>query len=165
MKASTIILAILILVFVGQAVNFYPPLPETIASHFDASGQANGFMSKTSFFAFGAILLVFLTAMFSLISKWLPEMPDSMVNLPNKDYWLAPERREHTLAVFGNFFAWLNVAVTAMFVAINQIVLTANLMRKDPNPLALWTVLGVFFAVITILIFTHLKRFFGTKTV
>ena len=164
MKVSTIILAILILVYIGQMFYFYPQLPETIASHFDASGQANGFMTKNSFFAFETILLVFLTAMFSLIAKWLPKMPDSSVNLPNKDYWLAPERRAQTFAVFDNFFAWLNVAVAAMFVGINQIVLTANLTRKDPNPMTLWIVLGAFFALIIILIFVHLKQFFGTKT-
>ena len=155
---------ILILAYAAQIVYFYPQLPETIASHFDASGQANGFMSKNSFFVSFTILPAFLTAMFSLIPKWLPKMPDSMVNLPNKEYWLTPERREQTFARLGNFFAWLNVAVVAVFVAVNQIVLTANVMRKDPNPTALWMILGAFFVVIIILIFTHLKQFFGTKT-
>lgn len=164
MKLSRVILVILILAYAAQVVYFYPQLPETIASHFDASGQANGFMSKTSFFVFLTILLAFLTAMFSLTAKWLPKMPDSMVNLPNKEYWLAPERREETFVRLADFFAWLNVAVVAIFVGINQIVSTANLMRKDPNPMALWMILGAFFAFIIILIFTHLKQFFGTKT-
>ena len=164
MKVSTIILAILLLVFIGQTVYFYPQLPETIASHFDAGGQANGFMSKFGFIVFEVILLSILLAIFLSAAKLLTKMPDSMINLPNKDFWLAPERRERTLAVFGDFFAWLSVALTAMFIAVNYLVLNANLMEKDPNPRQFWIVLGLFFASVAVLIFVYLRRFLGAKT-
>ncbi len=165
MKLSTIILVVLILAFIAQTVYFYPHLPETIASHFDASGKVNGMMSKNSYFAFLSILLVLLVAVFSSVSRWLPKMPDSMINVPNKEYWLSPERREETFAVFGSSFAWMAVAVTALFIAIDQIVLSANVLRKDVDPLAFWIVLGVFFVIVIALIFVSLKRFFRTPAV
>ena len=158
------ILTILILVFIGQTVYFYPQLPETIASHFDAGGQANGFMSKFGFIVFEVILLSILLATFLSMGKLLAKMPDSMINLPNKDFWLAPERRERTLAVFGDFFAWLSVALTAEFIAVNYLVLNANLMKKYLNPMQFWIVLGIFFASLAVLIFVYLKRFPGAKT-
>ena len=60
MKLAKIILAILVLVFIGQTIYFFPQLSETLASHFNQSGQANGFMSKTSFFVFEAAAVAVL---------------------------------------------------------------------------------------------------------
>lgn len=164
MKLPQIILAILVLVFIGQIAYFYPQLPATIASHFDASGQANGFASKITFFVFEAILLAILLTMFLSLPKLISKLPDSSINLPNKDYWLSPERRGQTFASFGHFFGWLSAAVVAPFIAINQIVLTANVMKKDPNPLSFGICLGVFFALDAVLVFVYLRRFFGRKT-
>ena len=62
MKLSKILLVILSVIFIGQLVYFYPQLPATIASHFNASGQANDWMSKSSFYAFEIILLIFFLA-------------------------------------------------------------------------------------------------------
>jgi uncharacterized membrane protein len=40
-------------------------LPERLAVHFDASGEANGWMSRRQFFAFSAGVLLFLLASFT----------------------------------------------------------------------------------------------------
>jgi uncharacterized membrane protein len=165
MKVSKMISIILFIIFIGQIIYFYPQLPETIASHFNVDGQANGFMSKSSFFAFEVILLAFLSVMFLSMAKLIAKLPDSMINLPNKDYWLSTERREQTFAAFDNFFAWLIAGIIALFIAINQIALIANLAKKDLDQLQFWIVLGTFFVLIAVLIFVYLKQFFGTKTV
>ena len=58
MKLSKILLVILSVIFIGQLVYFYPQFPATIASHFNASGQANNWMSKSSFYIFEQDFLI-----------------------------------------------------------------------------------------------------------
>ncbi len=164
-KLPQIILTILILVFLGQIVYLYPQLPETIASHFNASGQADGFASKVSFFIFEGVLVVVLLSVFLSMSKILSKLPVSAINLPNKDYWLSPDRSEQTFAAFRGFFTWLSVIIVGLFIAINQIALTANVMKKDPSVTQFWISLGIFFVMDAVLIFIYLRRFFGTKKV
>jgi hypothetical protein len=73
-------------------------LPPVVASHFGASGAANGFMRRDAY----AWFMVALTAVIPALLVFLPgaamSSPRARINLPNRDYWLAPERREETLA-------------------------------------------------------------------
>ena len=159
MKLSKILLVILSVIFIGQLIYFYPQLPVTIASHFNASGQANDWMSKSSFYIFEVILLLFFLAIGLFLPRLLFSLPDSMINLPNKEYWLAPERRGQTLNSFGEIFSWLFVGVIGVFVAINQVVLQANVSHQDPSPIIFWTILGVFFTFDLILITSLVRKF------
>jgi len=102
---------------------YYPLLPERVASHFDGSGRPNGWSGKAAFFAIyaGAVLLmvVIQTATRLSSTRW----PISLINLPNKDYWLSPERRAESVAVLmkymtGFWSATLLFLMTTMHLAI-----------------------------------------------
>ena len=54
-------------------------------------------------------------------------LPVSLVNVPNKEYWFAPERRESTLAYFRMSFAWFGCALLAFLIFVNELVFRANL--------------------------------------
>lgn len=91
---------------IAQCVHDFPLLPYRLASHFAASGMPNGWMTKAQFLAlYGLVLLPAL-----MIEFWVPHRiankPDAKLNLPNKEYWLAAERRAETFAYFDRFFAW-----------------------------------------------------------
>lgn len=113
----------IVLATIAQCVHDYPLLPDRLASHFAASGIPNGWMTKSQFFmAYAALILVA-----AVVEFWVPRRiankPDARLNLPNKDYWLAPERRDETFAYFDSFFAWygcvfLFVEVFAMGLAM-----------------------------------------------
>ena len=60
-------------------------------------------------------------------------MPVSLINMPHRDYWLAPPRREASLQRLGAWMAWLAVVVTALLVGVNELVLRANLTRAPLN--------------------------------
>ena len=83
-----------------QLVHDFPLLPERVASHFGASGAANGWMTKSQFLmTYAAILLPALFLEFGC-SAALPRRRKRSCNLPNKEYWLSPERRAGTFASF-----------------------------------------------------------------
>ncbi|HEX3370863.1 MAG TPA: DUF1648 domain-containing protein [Candidatus Acidoferrales bacterium] len=118
---------LIILVTLAQCIHDLPLLPDRMASHFGASGMPNGWMTKTQFFLVYAIAL--LPALF--IEFWLhrkiSNTPSARINLPNKEYWLAPERRAETLAYFETFFAWYGCAFLFVIATVMGLAMRANL--------------------------------------
>ena len=50
----------------------------------------------------------------------MPKIPHSMINLPNKDYWLAPERRQPTLDSLLSRFLWFGSITIVLLMDIAQ---------------------------------------------
>jgi len=98
--------------FTAYLVLSYDSLPERVASHFDIHGQPNGWMSRQTCVGFTVGIGVFLPALVVGQMVFANRIPVSFVNLPHRDYWLAPERRKSTsalLLVYGLWFACLAV--------------------------------------------------------
>lgn len=110
-----------------QSLYFYPKLPATIASHYSARGAADGWASRPAFFGGYALILALMVAIFAGLPPLVGRLPDALINLPNKQYWLAPERRERTLALFGGQMRWFGVATLAELIVVFQLVISANL--------------------------------------
>ena len=72
---------------------YYPALPAQMASHFGPNGEANGYMTKLGFAAFYVVMMAFYAALFAGIGGLLKVLPVNSINLPHKEYWLAPERK------------------------------------------------------------------------
>ena len=103
-------------------------LPTYVASHFAGNGAANGYMPRSAYVAFMLVVTISLPVVIFASARILPRVPPSLLNLPNRDYWLAPERRaqtygylsDHTayfatmLAVFLGFVHWRVVAANAL---------------------------------------------------
>ena len=109
-KAALAIFLVLFAACVVHALYYYPQLPDVVASHFGASGKPDAWTSK------GVFLTVYLVSVgmngiiFLGIVFGIQKMPDSMLNLPNKDFWLAEERRQETFQFFIQYFLWFGSA-------------------------------------------------------
>jgi uncharacterized membrane protein len=130
-RIPTFLFLLLVLFAVLQCVHLYPQLPDTVASHFDAHGRPNGWQHKSAFFIVIGVVILVCTIPAFIIPRRLPYISPDKINLPNKSYWLAPERREETWRFFRVQMAWwgcalLFVLLYAMFLAIN-----ANLPSVD----------------------------------
>ena len=68
-------------------------LPAKVASHFGRDGAANGYMWHHTYVYFMLAFVVLLPLVLSLAAGAVARLPDTMINIPNRDYWLAPERR------------------------------------------------------------------------
>src|ERR1700755_3494188 len=115
MRLSRIILILVSVTFVAQAAIYYAILPDPIAAHFDATGRPDSWWPKAGFFIFDAVILLFLMAEFILVPRWIEGLPPSMINLPNKAHWLAPERRAETFAAIRHFLEWFSVLLLLLF--------------------------------------------------
>jgi hypothetical protein len=61
-----------------------------------------------------------------VLIAWLPRIFPRAVNIPNRDYWLAPERRERSLAALADFGWAFGCLLTLFIVGVHGIVVAAN---------------------------------------
>jgi uncharacterized membrane protein len=151
------------LLAVGAAFYFsslYAQLPEVLASHFDARGVANGWQTKSAFFGF----LVGVSVLAAVVGFGIPRIisatPPELINLPNKRYWLAPERRAETMDFLNSYFAWLGCALFAVILLAINFAIQANLhpdRRPDATPM--WFVLAGFLTFAILGTLRMFKRF------
>ena len=73
-------------------------MPVLVASHFVASGVANGFTSRERYLALMMGVTILLPLLVTLPLSIGLNNPKLKIDLPHRDYWLAPERREETIA-------------------------------------------------------------------
>ena len=93
-----------------QTVFYYPQLPGVVASHFDGAGAPNDWSNRNTFFAIYLIMIAMLMVVFDLIPKWSGNRGKIRMNIPNRDYWLAPERSAETLTWFRRQMMILGIA-------------------------------------------------------
>ncbi len=149
--------------FLGQAAIYYSILPDPMASHFNGAGQADSWMSKQGFFALEGVILLIVICEFTFLPFLIKKMPDSLINLPNKNFWLAPERRAETFAAIGRGFEWFSIMLLALFIAVNQLVFRANIRGENLNAIAIWTVLGIFLLFTLIWMIKFIRHFRATN--
>lgn len=159
MRASRIIIYFLIGVFLAHGAYYYTALPGKIASHFNAAGEADGWMSKNGFFIFEGVILLLILAEFTVLPFLIKKMPDSLINLPNKDFWLARDRRDETFAAIGEYFDWFSILLLSLFITVNHIVFRANIQGENLSSTAMWLILGAFFAFTIFWLVKFFRRF------
>ncbi len=115
---SRILFIVALLLCIAQAVYYYPLLPDRVASHFGASGRPDAWSSKDAFVKIYLIVVAFVAVLFSGIGSLLGRTPASLINLPNKDYWLSPERAEETIALLSRQFLWFGSATLLLLLDI-----------------------------------------------
>jgi len=117
-----------------QCLHDYPLLPNRLASHFSAAGNANGWMTKPQFLlTYAVVILPALAAEFWLPRK-IARTADNRLRLPNEEFWLAPERRGETFAYFENFFAWYGCAFLLLEVFAMGLAMRANFQSPPQLP-------------------------------
>jgi uncharacterized membrane protein len=153
------ILLILIILCVAQAAYYYPRLPSSVASHFNVSGQPDSWSSKDSFVLTNLAMIAGTSIVCLGIASLLRRIPVSWINLPNKDYWLAPERKDDTLSTLSMDFGWLACATVALLIAMFQITIMANLSTDKTLGNTSWLFIGLYLAFTAIWIVRLLRRF------
>lgn len=107
-------------------------LPARVASHFARGGEANGWMPRESYVAFILSFALGVPLLVATLVAWLPRAFPGAVNLPNRAYWLAPERREQTLASLAAFAWSFGAALALLLAGVHWTVVAAN-ARTPPR--------------------------------
>ena len=145
MKLRHVVLVAIVMCALVQAIYYYPRLPERIASHFDASGHPDGLGTRNEFFAVEGAVVAGMTVLLLLLEWLVPRMPASRVNMPNKDYWLAPERRAATDLMIQRWLSAFLLLSLGFLVYVIQLAILVNVTGDNAYmSVPMWAGLGVF---------------------
>jgi len=112
---------------IAQMLYFNSRIDKAIAAAHFAPGDPSGWHTKVPFF-----VLYLLVAALGLwlafgLSFVFARLPAHVINLPNREYWLAPARRDQTVRQIADYFAWIGSATVLLVLVELQILLTTSL--------------------------------------
>jgi uncharacterized membrane protein len=159
MRASRIALLLLLGAFGLRFAMHFAALPPVVASHFGVDGAPNGWMSKSVFLLF-TLIPIGVVIIVAFLAPWMTSrMPVELINLPNKDYWLAPERKHQGLAKLGQHLEWFSTALVAFLIFVYELVFKANAEQTGLANGPFLIGLGLFFAFVTVFLVTLYRSF------
>jgi uncharacterized membrane protein len=123
-------------------------LPATVASHFNGSGAANGFMSQKGHTVF---MLVFAVGIPLLVVGSLSitlHLAADRINIPNREYWLLPQNKPATVRFLQGHVAYLGMIISSFVAYIQWLLIKANSVRPPQLSNSLFLAgMGTFLAV------------------
>jgi len=159
-RLPKLIFVLLVLYAAVHFSNLYPQLPDVVASHFNARGAENGWQTKQAFFSvFIGVSVLAIVVGFG-VPRIIAAVPAQLINLPNKQYWLAPEHRAETMAFLDAYFAWFACAIFLIIILTFDYAIQSNLHPENPpNPERMWYVLVGFLLFTLVWVVRMLARF------
>jgi len=153
----------LVLATIAQALWQHGQLPEKVASHFDGAGAPNGWTSRGTHTKLHVATVVFMAVLFQGIVTLNTRLPEEYINIPRRDYWLAPERAATTHRWLADMILAMGCVVLLFFMALFHLVYRANLVPDPQLDLAIWYYTIALLVAVGVLIAATLKRFGRTS--
>lgn len=159
MNAARIAFWGLVLLAIGQIFYYAPQLPDRMATHFDSAGNADGWQSPAGFTGLYVFVLATIALSFGLMPLVIDKLPNSLINLPHKDYWLAPERRAETLGALAGHMLWMGAGTMLLILVLMQQVIDTNLAQQDRLPGSSMTLIVLYLGGVAIWLIFLFRRF------
>ena len=135
-------------------------LPDRVATHFGLGGVANGWMPRTGYVVFMLAFSALLPLVVVATSGLVPALTMSSRMVRNRDYWLAPERREATQGWLADHACWMGIVLILFLGGVHLLVVQAN--GRTPPQLAeapLFVLLAALLVAIALWVITLHRRF------
>jgi hypothetical protein len=84
------------LVFIYYTSRSMPPM---VASHFNAAGVPTGFLPRDTYLLLMLVVVLLPPILLVIMPRIALRNPRARINVPHREYWLAPERREQTVQI------------------------------------------------------------------
>ena len=104
-------------------------LPPTVASHFGPGGVATGFMPEQAYLVFMLAFVVAVPLLLALSARLVRVLPSRLINLPHRQYWLAPPRREATLDALATMSLQFALVLAVFLCFVHWLVGRAKAVR------------------------------------
>ena len=126
-RRDALLLGLLLVGALAHLGAYHAALPERVASHFDASGRPDGWMAKDAFTTVAVVTYLVTGGLFLALGRFLPTLPPGLVNLPNREHWLAPARRAETMEDLTRRLMRMGAATMVLLIAVFHQTILANL--------------------------------------
>ena len=127
MRFGRVFYIIVLLICVFETGRLWNITPAQMAAHFDIQGNPDRFVLKAEFFWHQLQTMLALVLASLLPQVLLLVMPLNLINMPNREYWLSPERRDETLGRLSSFTAMMFGIILLAIQAGFEISAYANL--------------------------------------
>lgn len=125
-----------------------PHLPESVPARFSSTGIAVGHLSRAAYLW----LMVGLTALLPVLLlgalAWAPRRVVGFANIPHRDHWLAPDRRDATIETLASAGYFMATCVAAFMGAMHWMITQASTVtppRLEATPF--FVLVGTFVAL------------------
>lgn len=136
-----------------------PRMPEQVATRFDMNGQPAAFGSPAALGWGQAIAGASVLLIMGGLPVLLPRIPQSLLNVPHKDYWFAPERRDRSMRFVQAWMAWFGAWTQAFLLVIFHGIHRFHLVGGPEATFSGWVPMAVFFAGLGVGLFVLFARF------
>jgi uncharacterized membrane protein len=133
-----------------------------MASHFGPHGEVTNGQSKEQFFMSMAVVVGVSFVAGFVVPLLIGIMPASMINLPNKQYWLAPERRKKTMRYLSMKMGWFACVLLFLQLFVASEAISANM--PSHGQFAIGATFAVLFGLVafmgvwTVMLMRHFRR-------
>ena len=159
LSRDTKLFIFLVFLSVLHMAYYYPQLPESLASHFDVSGKADNWSGKDVFFLVYAGIVALMALLFLGTRFLMPKLPGTLVSLPNKEYWLAPERKEETYSYLSTQLTWFGCASLAFLIGCMHLCIEANVTGVNNIAPGIWLLTAAYLIFTLFWIVRFVSRF------
>jgi len=160
LRLSLILFTLLLISVAAFIIATTGALPDPVAAHFGASNLANGWMTRSGYLAFTLVFATVLPMAIAAAVGWLPRIAQRSVNIPNRDYWLAPERCAATLDSIAAYGLLLGCLVMVLIAGVHRLIIEANAAVPPQLPVReFWTLLIAFLVAVAVWIGAFFLRF------
>ncbi len=119
-----VLCALAFVLLVWQTVGL---LPERVATHFAGDGTPNGWMTREGYARFVMLFGLGMGLFPVLIGQLMGALPAWTFNMPNRTYWLAPQRRTESVAWLRTHMLWLGCIMLGFIAAVHWLTVVANM--------------------------------------
>jgi hypothetical protein len=135
-------------------------LPPLVGVHFGTASIATGFVPRSRYVLAAISASVLLPFVIVFPISLALRSPNVVINLPNRDYWLTPERRPQTVNFIRSQMMRFGTAMLLFICYVHWLVVEAN--AKSPPRLATGAFvagIAVFACFVILWITLHYRRF------
>jgi len=132
--------------------------PERVPTHFAFDGTPDEWSTPTEAFVVETCVVAGFTLLFLAVPLLMRVLPDDLINLPHREYWLTPQRRPRALALVARWSDLMGIAANVLLLFVALIVYRTSI-RPDHRAPAWWfVVLLASFLGVTALTVVQLYR-------
>lgn len=124
--APLALLLVLTCASIAFFIYFGQDFPPTMAVRFDIGGHPTQWMDRVKFIVLASFLSFMLPTFIASLGMLPRVLPISIISLPNKAYWFAPERAEASMNKLMWCQLWLGCLIQAFLIALNVGLARAN---------------------------------------
>jgi uncharacterized membrane protein len=158
-RLPALALALALIVAATTIVATMGLLPPVVPSHFGLDGRADRWSARDLYAVTMLAMAIGLPLVIAGSMRSLRSMPSQWINLPHRDYWLAPERRERTYATLRAFGCSVGAWLALFMTGVHLLIVTGTTNRGASMDPALFVLLGVFLAGIALMLLWLVRRF------